>query len=125
MGTENWNIAYPFLAGEDLHTDGHVGVAISLDDGKVANNGLEATGILATKPKSGEYGSMIIIGFGKGRAGGALVKGGNVTVIESGYFTAAGSGDNIVGVAMEAVTSGSLGPIGLRLSNHYAVDSNM
>jgi hypothetical protein len=125
MGTENWNQKFTFLAGEDLHTAGHVGVAIALDDGKVANNGLEAAGILATKPKSGEYGAIVMIGIGKGRAGGALVAGGNVTVATSGYFNAAGSGDNIVGIAMEAVTSGSLGPIGMRMSNHYASNSLM
>ncbi len=123
MGTANWNIKYPFTAGEALNTEGHEGVAISLDDGKVANNGLEATGILYDKPASGQVGSMIIVGVGKGRAGGALTAGSAVTVSTSGYFTAGASGDNIVGIAMEAVTSGSLGPIFLRGANHNAVNS--
>jgi len=116
MGTENWNIKYPFTAGEALNTDGHEGIAIALADGKVANNGQEATGILSDKPASGQNGSMIIIGIGKGRAGGTLVAGGSVTVSTSGYFTAITSGHAAVGIAMEAVTSGSLGPIGMRMN---------
>jgi len=66
---------------------------------------------------------MIIIGIGKGRDGGALTDGGNVTVSTSGYFTAAASGDYLCGIAMEAVTSGSLGPIFMRGNNTYQVSS--
>ena len=123
MGTSNWNVKFPFTATEALNTDGHEGIAIALADGKVANNGKEATGILYDKPASGQNGSMIILGVGKGRAGGALTKAANVTVSTSGYFTTCASGDYAVGIAMEAVTSGSLGPIGLRLNNAYQVSS--
>lgn len=123
MGTENWNIKYPFAATEDLNTAGHQGVAIALSDGKVANNGHEFTGILHDKPQNGQTGSMIILGIGKGRAGEALTAGGKVTVAESGYLTAGASGDNIIGIAMEAVTSGSLGPVFVTGANHYATNS--
>lgn len=123
MGTSQWNVKVPFTAGEDLNTDGHEGIAVALADGKVANNGKEATGILYDKPASGQNGSMIIVGIGKGRAGGALSKAANVTVSTSGYFTTCASGDYAAGIAMEAVTSGSLGPIGLRLNNPYQVSS--
>jgi hypothetical protein len=123
MAVSNWNIKHVFSAGEALNTDGHEGVAIALDDGKVANNGLEATGILFDKPASGQNGSMIILGIGKGRAGGALTAGARVTVSTSGYFTAATSGDYLCGRAMEAVTSGSLGPIFFGGFNVYQVSS--
>jgi hypothetical protein len=123
MGTSNWNIKFPFAATEALNTDGHEGVAIALADGKVANNGQEATGILYDKPANGQNGSMIILGIGKGRAGGTLTAGGHVTVSTSGYFTAAASGDYLVGQAMEAVTSGSLGPVFIGRLNTYQVSS--
>jgi hypothetical protein len=124
MGTANWNKKLPFLAGEDLNTTGHIGVAIALDDGKVANDGMEAAGVLATKPKSGEYGSLIFLGVAKARAGGALTAGGRVTVSTSGYFTACASGDYEVGFAIEAVTSGSLGPVLFGVTRPYQQTSN-
>lgn len=112
MATANtYAITYPFTAGEDLHLAAQEGIAIALDDGKTANNSMEAAGILMSKPKSGEHGSMIILGVGKGRAGVALTKGLRLRVTTSGYFIAAASGSHHVGRAMEAVTSGSLGPI--------------
>jgi len=123
MGTENWNVKFTFTAAEALNTVGHEGVAIALADNKVANDGKEASGILWDKPASGQNGSIVMIGVGKGRAGGALTAGANVTVSTSGYFTAAASGDYVAGIAMEAVTSGSLGPIGLRMNNPYQVSS--
>ena len=112
MGTSNWNIAIPFTAGEDLNTDGHEGVAIALDDGKVANSPQEAVGILYDKPANGQHGSMIMLGIGKGRAGGGtLAKGARLSVTTSGYFITATSGNNDCARAMESITSGSLGPI--------------
>ena len=123
MGTANWNIKATFTAAEALNTVGHEGVAIALNDNLVANLGNEATGILYDKPASGQNGSIIILGIGKGRAGGALTAGANVTVSTSGYITAAASGDYLFGVAMEAVSSGSLGPILVRGSNPYQVSS--
>ena len=123
MAYENWSIKAAFTAGEALNTSGHEGVAIALDDGKVANNAKEATGILYDKPASGQNGSMVILGVGKGRAGGALAKGQRVTVSTSGYFTAAASGDYHAGRAWEAITSGSLGPILFHGAAHYQVSS--
>lgn len=123
MGVSNWNKKFTFTATEDLNTVGHEGVAIALADNKVANDGKEASGILYDKPANGQNGSIIMIGVGKGRAGGALTAGANVTVSTSGYFTACASGDYAVGIAMEAVTSGSLGPIGMHMNNPYQVSS--
>lgn len=111
MGTSNFQSRYPFTAGEALNTAGHVGVAIAIDDGKVANSGLEATGVLYDKPASGQHGSMIIHGVAKARAGLAITAGKRVRVTTSGYFVVAASGQAVVGRALEAITSGSLGPI--------------
>jgi hypothetical protein len=123
MGVSNWNVKAVFTATEDLNTEGHEGVAVALVDGKVANDGQEATGILYDKPQNGQNGSMIILGIGKGRAGGALTAGQRVTVSTSGYFTAAASGDYHCGRAFEAITSGSLGPIFIHGAGYYQVSS--
>jgi hypothetical protein len=123
MGFANVNFKYSFTAGEALNTAGHEGVAIALADGKVANSGDEAVGILASKPESGEHGSIIIMGIGKGRAGAALTKGQRLTVSTSGYFTAAASGDYHAARAMEAITSGSLGAVFIHGTGFYQVSS--
>lgn len=89
--------------------DTHQYQAVSLDDGKVANNGSEAIGILINKPKINEHASLACRGIIKFRAGGAVAIGKRMTVATSGYFTTAGSGDFLVGRALQAVTSGSIG----------------
>lgn len=111
MGTSNINWKATFVAGEALNTEGHQGVAIALDDGKVANTPQEATGVLYDKPASGQHGSMIIFGLAKGRVGPAVAKGARLSVALSGYFVTATSGNNDCARAWEAITSGSLGPI--------------
>lgn len=107
MATEGQYLSFNHTAGEDL--DSHQHQAIALDDGKVANNGAEAVGILMNKPKNGEGARVGFVGEMKFRAGGAITKDGPITVATSGYFTAAGSGDYIVGRAKAAVSSGSIG----------------
>ena len=95
-------------AGEDL--DSHQYQAIAFDDGKVANNGGEAGGIILNNPKSGEHVTVGHEGEMKFRAGGAIAAGKAITVATSGYLTAAGSGDYIIGKNKNsAITSGSLG----------------
>ncbi|MHC4620447.1 MAG: hypothetical protein ACYTEQ_22090 [Planctomycetota bacterium] len=97
-------------AKEDLNTDGHQYQAIAFDDGKVANSGGEAGGILINKPENGEHANIGYDGEMKYRAGGAVAAGKAITVVTSGYFTAAGSGDYIVGRNSDAaVNSGSVG----------------
>jgi hypothetical protein len=123
MGTSNVNWKATFTAGEALNTVGHEGVAIALADGKVANLGDEATGILYDKPANGQHGSMIILGIGKGRAGTGLTKGNRLTVTLSGYFTEAASDSYHVGRAWESITSGSLGPIMFHGTGFYQVSS--
>ncbi len=123
MTTENLNFQMAFKATEDLSTAGHEGIIVTIADNKVANNGQEASGILASKPKNGEHGSLIFFGLGKARAGGAIAKNNTITTATSGYITVTASGDYINGRAMEAITSGSLGKVLWHGANHYQVSS--
>ncbi len=118
-------IPFNFKATEALNTPGHEGVAIALADGKVANNGQEARGILMSKPAaSGDQGAIGIAGVMKFRAGGAVAVGLTMTVATSGYFTVSASGDWIVGNNGEtAVTSGSLGTGIFHFASNYQSSS--
>lgn len=107
MATENIILKTSFQVLEDQSTLQYQ--AITLADGLVANNGGEATGILLNKPKSGEFAQVGVIGEMKFRAGIGISASKAITVTTSGYCTAAGSGDYIVGSAKLAVTSGSIG----------------
>ena len=107
MTVENKYFAFTVQALEDLNS--HQYQAIALDDGKVANDGDEAIGILLNKPKNTEFASVGITGILKYRAGEAVAIHKPLTVATSGYITGAGSGDYIVGRALAAVTSGSIG----------------
>jgi hypothetical protein len=95
-------------AGEDLNT-GCQYHAIALDDGKLAANAEEASGILINKPKTGEGLTLGYIGEQKFAAGAAIAKGAKLTVTTSGWFTTADSNDVVIGECKVAVTSGSLG----------------
>ena len=106
-GGEFKQLPMPVKAGESLATNEYF--AVALDDGKVANNGSEACGILQNKPASGEPMSIGYQGVMKFKAGGAVAAWARMTVATSGYFTTAGSGYYTVGRALAAVTSGSIG----------------
>ena len=117
-------MSFNLVAKEDLNA--HQYFAVTCADGKIANNGAEASGILINKPKTGEAASVGMIGEMAFQAGGAVAANGKMTVTTSGYFTAAASGDFVVGRnGQTAVTSGSVGR-GLFNFNTgwYAVDSN-
>ncbi len=96
-----------FPAAEDLLS--HIGFAVTLDDGKIANSGEEASGILMNKPANGEGVSCGTVGDLPFQAGGAITKGNKLTVTTSGYVITAGSGYHIVGKAITTTTSGSVG----------------
>lgn len=83
--------------------------AIAFNDGLLANNGEEASGILLNKPASGEFATLAVSGESKFAAGAAITKGAKLTVTTSGWFTTAASNDANVGEAKYTVTSGSLG----------------
>ena len=107
MATSNKEITTTIAAGEDL--SGSQYHAIALDDGKVANAGEEATGILINKPVSGAHAEIGYCGELKFAAGAAIAKGAKVTATTSGWFTTADSDDPILGEVKAAVTSGSIG----------------
>ena len=109
MATENVRFLTTIVSGEDLNTSELQYCAIALDDGKIANNGGEAGGILLSRPKSGDFLTLGREGEMKFRAGGAIQIAKPLTVVTSGYFTVAGSGDFLVGRSKAAVTSGSIG----------------
>lgn len=107
MAVENVKDVFTMEAKEDLSAYQYH--AVALDDGKLATNGEEAKGILIGKPKINEFATVGIRGQIKYRAGGAVTLGGKLTVAANGWFTAADSGDYIVGEALNTVTSGSIG----------------
>ena len=110
MSTEGRRLEKTFTPGEDLSAAGCIYHAIALDDGKLANNGKEAGGILLSRPKSGEGGTLGYSGELKFAAGAAVAAHKPLTVTTSGWFTGAGSGDYIVGRnGQTAVTTGSVG----------------
>jgi len=109
MTTQNVRFNTTIQALEDLSTSAFQYHAIALDDGLLANNGEEASGILLNKPKSGEFLTLGYVGEMKFAAGLAISKGAKLTVTTSGWFTTADSNDPILGEAKAAVTSGSLG----------------
>lgn len=121
MATENVRTLTSITAGEDLRTLRYH--AIALDDGKLANNGREALGILVGTPRSGEAAAVAITGEEKFKAGEGLSAGNKLTVATSGWFTKAASGDWLVGVVKAAVTSGSLGTGIFRFPGHYCETS--
>lgn len=122
MGTEGkYLLTEPFVAAEDLNT--HQYQIVTIADNKVANNGQEATGPLLNKPKSGEDGTILMMGVGKARAGGAIAKNGTFTTTTSGYITASASGDYINGRALIAISSGAVGRILWHGANQYQVSS--
>ena len=84
--------------------------AFCLDDGKLANNAEEATGILLNKPASGDFASVAYAGEVDYRAGAAIAAGAKLTVTTSGYFiTADSQDDTVIGEAKTAITSGGIG----------------
>ena len=108
MATQNkFAVISTAQALEDL--DDHQYFAIALDDGKIANNGHEACGIILNKAKTNEHVDYGVIGEFKFRAGGAASIGNKLRVTTSGYFVTAASGYYTAGRAKAAVTSGSIG----------------
>ena len=124
MATDNKHIlTLAVKAGEAL--DMHQYQAVALDDGKVANNGAEAIGILINKPKINEHAQVVVDGVCKYRAGLAIAIGKRITVTTSGYCTLITSGSYSVGIALEAATSGSIGKGLFRFGNAlYGFDSD-
>jgi hypothetical protein len=107
MAYENVHDTLTFEAGEDLSAYQYH--AICLDDGELATTGEEAAGVLLNKPASNQHGAYCPQGVSKFKAGEAITKGQKLRVTTSGWFVAGCSGFYIVGEALAAVTSGSIG----------------
>jgi hypothetical protein len=108
MAGENKFSVTTIKAGADYRSVG-LYHAFAVVDGQLAANAEEASGILLSKPYTNEFATIGYHGEMKFAAGGAIAKGGKITVTTSGWFTAAGSEDTVVGEAKLAVTSGSIG----------------
>jgi hypothetical protein len=107
MATENQRMVTTIEAAEDLTAARYH--AIAVNDGKLAVNGTEASGILLNKPKSGEFAAVGYVGEMTYAAGAAVTKGDALTVATSGWFTKASSYSTVIGEAKTTVTSGSFG----------------
>jgi len=107
MATQNQFLTTTIKADEDLNS--HQYFAVALDDGKIANDGLEASGILINKPKDNHFATLGYCGEMKFRAGVGLSAGDRLRVTTSGYFVSAASGYYFMGRVKAAVTSGSIG----------------
>ena len=114
MAVEGRHFTWTLPAGEDLDDlspgNGDLFKAVALDDGRPANNGLRAGGILLYGGKSGDHVTLGYLGVMKFAAGGPVVKGRRVTVATSGYFVEATSGSYVVGRCLDTnVSSGAIG----------------
>ena len=108
MAYVNEWMGFTMKAGGDL--TGSQYKAIALADGLVADTGVEASGIIMNKPKSGEAVTVGAMGVMKYIAGDTIAAAGaELRATTSGYFITASSGYYKNGRSLEAVTSGSIG----------------
>jgi len=96
----------PVNATEDLSGAQYKAVDV---DGTVAAAVTTALGILQNKPESGQDMTVGMAGRSRYVASAAVVAGARLTVTTSGYLVTAGSGDDFIGRALAAVSSGGIG----------------
>lgn len=97
----------PLIAAADYSSSGQYhAMAVT---GLMAASGVTGVGILQNKPKSGEDASVTYAGRSRFYAGAAVAAGAQLTITASGWLITATSGTNVVGKALAAVTSGSVG----------------
>jgi len=129
MSQKNKTIGVSITAAENLNTEvagtGHIYKAIANNDGKIANTGAEATGILCFGGLSGKSVTITTFGFEKFTAGEAITKGDKLTVTTSGYFVVADRGTSEVGQAMYSCASGSVNEGFFNFSSPNISDSNL
>ena len=114
MSVEGRYFTWTLAAGEDLDNltpgTGPLFKAVALDDGRIAQNGREAGGILLYGGQQEEHITVGYAGILKFTAGAAVAKGKRLTVNGSGYCIEANSGSYVVGRALDsAISSGSVG----------------
>ena len=130
MALEGRYFTWTLAAGEDLDdlrpSTGHLFRAVALDDGKIAQNGREAGGILLYGGVKGEHVTLGYAGILKFAAGERIEAGRHLTVRAGGYFTQAHPDDWVVGRCLNtAVASGAIGTGAFNFaSSWYWEDSN-
>lgn len=112
------DIKIPVVAGEDLTGAQYTAIEI---DGTVAPSSVVARGILQTKPKSGEAGTLTVLGRSKFKAGGTIALANRLTSTTSGFLVAVSSGDAGVGFALGAVASGGIAEGVFNFANHQII----
>lgn len=109
MSVEGRYFTWTIPAGEDLSdltpVTGVLFKAIALDDGKIAENGKEAGGILLYGGKADERISLGYLGMMKFVAGEDIEKGQRLTVLKDGTFGVAVPGTYAVGRCLDTAVS--------------------
>lgn len=90
---------------EDLDSTSFIYKAAAFNDGKLANTGAEASGLLTATAKNGEHVPLLYTGRGKFVAGAAVTAGARLTVVTSGFLVIATSGSWIVGRNIDAAVA--------------------
>jgi hypothetical protein len=108
MATEGPMAKVTVTAVNDFRVAGALHKVVDADGDFSAAGGATALGLAKSQPNSGEWLALGVSGIMKAYAGGALTIGARLTVAASGFVTAAGSGDAIVGTAMQACDSGDI-----------------
>lgn len=97
-------------AGEDLELQQWKAVNIS---GVLADTSVEAMGILNNAPRNDEDASLTYLGRSKFAVGAAVAAGALLKVVSSGWFITAASGDQVIGKAIFAASSGEVNQDGI------------
>ena len=112
MSVEGRYFTWTITAGEDLDDltpgSGHLYKAVALDDGKIAQNGEEAGGILLYGGKQHEHIALGYQGVLKFTASEYIGKGDRLTVGNNGYMRLARPGDFVVGRCLDSPTSAGM-----------------
>jgi len=114
MAVEGRYFTWSLAAGEDLDDltpgSGALFKAVALDDGRYANDGREAGGLLLYGGRAGDHVTLGYAGVMKFTAGAPVGAGRRLTVGTSGYLAEADSGSYVVGRSLDsAVASGAVG----------------
>jgi hypothetical protein len=127
MAISNVQWGYHVTATESLNDPtkgtGHIYKAINVASGQITGDAQAAGGILTQPATNGSNIAFTVAGVAKYTAGGTVSANNELTVTTSGYFTAAASGDYIVGKAYADSTSGSVGTGMFDFSKNPKVDT--
>ena len=107
MAYNESNISVSLNAAADLTAAQYKFVSID-SNGAIAltGDGEHADGVLMSAPNTGEAGTVTISGIAKVECGGEVTAGGDVASDANGAAGNAGSGDAVLGTALETGASG-------------------